>query len=201
MNVKENKLYFKFRVHRLFHELFGSETTTFDLLAIAISSFSFAGLTLILKWDANISIIKIITLTILALDIAGGVVSNFTKGTNNYYNESLSKRYFFVFFHLIQPTILIWIFPNDFLLILGLSLFTLTSTIIVLKIKKHDTQIVVAVTLLLLCFVLSTLLNFSDLLTQLLMQLFSLKLILAFSVNWISSDKNETKAENKTIIR
>jgi hypothetical protein len=201
MNVKENKLYFKFRVHRLFHELFGRETTTFDLLAIVISSFSFAGLTLILKRDANISIIKIITLTILALDIAGGAVANFTKGTNNYYNESLSKRYFFVFFHLIQPTILIWIFPNDFLLILGLSLFTLISTIIVLKIKKHDTQIIVAVTLLLLSFVLTTLLNFSDLLTQLFIQLFSLKLILAFSVNWFSSDKDETKAGNKTTTR
>ena len=140
-------------------------------------------------------------LTILALDIAGGAVANFTKGTNNYYNESLSKRYFFVFFHLIQPTILIWIFPNDFLLILGLSLFTLTSAIIVLKIKKHDMQIIVAVTLLLLSFVLSTLLNFSDLLTQLFIQLFSLKLILAFSVNWFSSDKYETKAGNKTTTR
>jgi hypothetical protein len=201
MNVKENKFYLKFKVHRLFHELFGRETTTFDLLAIVISSFSFAGLTLILKRDANISIIKIITLTILALDIAGGAVANFTKGTNNYYNESLSKRYFFVFFHLIQPTILIWIFPNDFLLILGLSLFTLISTIIVLKIKKHDTQIIVAVTLLLLSFVLTTLLNFSDLLTQLFIQLFSLKLILAFSVNWFSSDKDETKAGNKTTTR
>ena len=201
MNVKENKFYLKFKVHRLFHELFGRETTTFDLLAIVISSFSFAGLTLILKWNANISIIKIITLTILALDIAGGAVANFTKGTNNYYNESLSKRYFFVFFHLIQPTILIWIFPNDFLLILGLSLFTLTSAIIVLKIKKHDMQIIVAVTLLLLSFVLSTLLNFSDLLTQLFIQLFSLKLILAFSVNWFSRDKYETKAGNKTTTR
>jgi hypothetical protein len=28
------------------------------------------------------------------------------------------------------------------------------------------------------------------------MQLFSIKLILAFSVNWNSSDKNETRKEN-----
>jgi hypothetical protein len=190
MNVKENKFYLKFKVHRLFHELFGRETTTFDLLAIVISSFSFAGLTLILKWDANISIIKIITLTILALDIAGGVVANFTKGTNDYYNESLSKRYLFVFFHLLQPSILVWIFPSELIAILCVSIYTLISSIVVLNIKKHNTQRVVAVTLLLLSFVLSTLLNFSDLLTQLIMQLFSLKLILAFSVNWASNDKN-----------
>lgn len=201
MNVKENKFYLKFKVHRLFHELFGRETTTFDLLAIVISSFSFAGLTLILKWNTNISIIKIIILTVLALDIAGGFVANFTKGTNDYYNESLNKRYFFVFFHLIQPTILIWIFPSEFLAILGVSIYTLISSIVVLNIKKHNTQRVVAVTLLLLSFILSTLLNFSDLLTQLIMQLFSLKLILAFSVNWISCDKDETRADNKTTTR
>ena len=82
----------KIQVQRYLVELFGRETTTFDLLAIIISSFSFAGLSLILKWNANISIIKIIMLTILALDIAGGVLANFTTGTNNYYAESLRKR-------------------------------------------------------------------------------------------------------------
>lgn len=48
----------KVRVHGFFHELFGRETSTVDLLAIIVSSFSFAGLTLSLKWKANVSIIK-----------------------------------------------------------------------------------------------------------------------------------------------
>ena len=191
----------KIKVHRLLRELFGLETTRFDLLAIIISAVSFAALTLILNSNSAALATKAIVLIILALDIGGGVVANFTTGTNNYYAESLQKRYLFVIFHLLQPSVLIWIFPNELLAILGVSIYTLISSIIVLKIKKHYTQRVVAVTLLLLSFILSTLLNYSDLLTQLLMQLFSLKLILAFSVNWISSDKNETKAENKTIIR
>ena len=183
----------KIQVQRYLAELFGRETTTFDLLAIIISSFSFAGLTLILKWNANISIIKIIMLTILALDIAGGVVANFTTGTNNYYAESLQKRYLFVLFHLLQPSILIWIFPNELLAVLGVLIYTLTSSIIVLNIKKHYNQRIVAVTLLLLCLILSTLLNYTDTLIQMIMQLFSIKLILAFSVNWTSSDKDETR--------
>jgi membrane glycosyltransferase len=186
----------KIQVHKFLVELFGRETTTFDLLAIVIASLSFAGLTLVLKWNANISIFKLIILTILTLDIAGGVVANFTTGTTNYYAESLRKRYFFVLFHLLQPSILIWIFPNELQAILGISIFTLISSIIVLNTKKHNTQRITAITFLLLSFILSIFLNYSDPLLKLFMQLFSIKLILAFSVNWNSSDKNETRKEN-----
>ena len=188
----------KIHVHKFLFDLFGRETTTFDLLAIAISSLSFAGLTLILKWNADISNFKLIILTILALDIAGGIVANFTSGTTNYYAESLRKRYFFVLFHLLQPSILIWIFPNELQAILGISIFTLISSIIVLNIKKHNTQRITAITLLFLSFMLSVLLNYSDPLLQIVMLLFSIKLILAFSVNWNSSDNDETRIKNKT---
>ncbi|MBU3659001.1 MAG: hypothetical protein FGM14_03970 [Flavobacteriales bacterium] len=188
--MKEHKFYTKFKVHKFLVELFGRETTTFDLLAIAISSLSFAGLTLLLKWNTDISNFKLITLTILALDISGGVVANFTTGTTNYYAESLSKRYFFVLFHLLQPSILIWIFPNELQGILGVSLFALASSIIVLRIKKQYNQRIIAVLLLLLSIILSILLNYSDPLAQTIMQLFSIKLIFAFSVNWTSNDND-----------
>ena len=191
----------KIQVHKFLFELFGRETTTFDLLAIASSSLSFGGLTLILKLNGDISNFKLIILTILAIDIAGGVLANFTTGTNNYYAESLSKRYVFVVFHLLQPSILIWIFPNDLQAILGISIFTLLSSIIVLNINKHYSQRITAITLLLLSFILSVVLNYSDLLLQIIMQLFSIKLILAFSVNWSSIDNDETRIDNKPTTR
>jgi hypothetical protein len=185
LKLRNNKI----RVHRFLSELFGRETTRFDLLAIIISAISFAALTLLLKWNVDISILKKITLTILALDIGGGVVANFTTGTNNYYAESSSKRYFFIFFHLLQPLILIWIYPNDLSAIAGVSLFTLISSIIVLNFKDQHVQRIIAVTLLLLCLILTPLFNYSDHLLQLTMLLFSIKLILAFSVNWSSIDQ------------
>jgi len=188
-------------VNKLFRELLGRKTTAFDLLAIIVSAIAFAVLTLLLKWNADISNFKLVILTILALDIAGGVIANFTKGTNNYYSESLQKRYLFVIFHLLQPSILIWIFPSELLAILGVSLFTLSSSIIVLNIKKQYNQRIVAITLLLLSLILSTFLNYSDPLTKMIMQLFSVKLILAFSVNWNLGDRDETNAENKTTTR
>jgi hypothetical protein len=180
----------KFKIHRLLRALFGLETTRLDLLAIVISALSFAALTLILNSNSDALANKKIVLIILALDIGGGVVANFTTGTNNYYAESLKKRYLFVVFHLLQPSILIWIFPSELLAILGVSLFTLTSSIIVLNTKKQYNQRIIAVTLLLFSLFLSTLLNYSDPLTKMIMQLFSIKLILAFSVNWASNDKN-----------
>jgi hypothetical protein len=183
----------KIQVHRVLRKLFGRETTKFALLAIIISGFSFGVLTLILNWNIDISILKKIALTLLAFDIGGGVVSNFTPGTNNYYAESLRKRYLFILFHLIQPSILIWIFPNDLPAILGVLIFTLTSSIFVLNIKKIYNQRIVAISLLILCLLLSSFLNYSNTSSQIIMQFFSIKLILAFSVNWTSSDKDETK--------
>ena len=63
----------KIQVHKFLGKVFGRETTTFDLLAIIISSVSFAVLTLFVKWNADITIIKKIILTILALDIGGAL--------------------------------------------------------------------------------------------------------------------------------
>ena len=183
----------KIQVHRVLRELFGRETTKFALLAIIISAFSFAVLTLILNWNIDISILKKFALTLLAFDIGGGVVSNFTPGTNKYYAESLRKRHLFILFHLIQPSILIWIFPNDLPAILGVCIFTLTSSIFVLNIKKIYNQIIVAISLLNFCLMLSSFLNYANTSTQIIMLLFSIKLILAFSVNWAPSNKDETR--------
>jgi membrane glycosyltransferase len=183
----------KFKIHRLLRALFGLETTRLDLLAIVISALSFAALTLILNSNSDALDTKTIVLIILALDIGGGAVANFTTGTNNYYAESFQKRYLFVVFHLLQPSILIWIFPSELLAILGVSLFTLTSSIIVLNIKKQYNQRIVAITLLLLSLILSTLLSYTDQLIQIIMHFFSLKLILAFSVNWTTDYKDETR--------
>jgi prepilin signal peptidase PulO-like enzyme (type II secretory pathway) len=118
------------------------------------------------------------------IGFSSGVVANFTSGTNNHYAESLSMRYLFVLFHLAQPSLLIWIFPSELVAILGVMLFTLACSIIVLRLNSPKNQRIVAVTLLLLSMILSALLNYTDPLAQLIMQFFSIKLILAFSVNW-----------------
>ena len=180
----------KIKVHCYLRVLFGRETTIIDLLTIVIGSVSLAGLTIFFKWNEDFSGLKKIILTILALDIGGGVIANFTIGTNKFYAESLRKKYLFVFFHLLQPTILIWIFPNELLAIFSGTIYTLSSSFIVLHLKSIHYQKIIAVTLLVLSLILSALLNYNDPFAQLIMHFFSLKLILAFSVNWTAKDKS-----------
>jgi hypothetical protein len=179
----------KIKVHCYLRVLFGRETTIIDLLSILIGSVSLAGLIIFFKWNEDLSGLKKIILTILALDIGGGVIANFTTGTNKFYAESLRKKYLFVFFHLLQPSILIWIFPNELLAIFSGTIYTLTSSFIVLLIKSTHYQKIIAVTLLVLALILSALLNYNDPFVQLIMHFFSLKLILAFSVNWTENNK------------
>ena len=180
----------KIKVYKFFQIIFGRETTLFALFAIIGSSLLFATLVLLFKLSTETSIVKLVLLTIIAADLFGGVIANFTKGTNNYYyGEPLTKRYLFLLFHLIQPTIFIWIFPDDLFKILVVSIITIFSSSLILSIKNQVYQRVFAISLLLISLFVSNLMNYSDTLLNLLMMLFSIKLILSFSVNWTKINK------------
>jgi hypothetical protein len=84
---------------------------------------------------------------------------------------------------------LIWIFPDDLLKILIVSIVTIFSSLLILSIKNQVSQRFFAIFLLFLSLLLSNLLNYSDSLINLLMMLFSIKLILSFSVNWNKINK------------
>jgi len=180
----------KVRVYRFFQIIFGRETTVFAIFAIIGTSLLTSILVLLFKLSTETSIIKTVLLTIIAGDLAGGVIANFTRGTNNYYyGESLRKRYLFVLFHLIQPIILIWIFPNDLFMILVVLIITILSSLLILSIKNQISQRVFAISLLLITLLVSNFLNYSDTLVNLLLMLYSIKLILSFSVNWTKINK------------
>lgn len=180
----------KIKIHKFLNELFGREATWFDILAIFSGSVSLAIITLSVIWNVDMSLIKKVVLTFLALDIGGGVIANFTTGTNNYYAESSSRRYLFVLFHVFQPLLLIWIYPNDLYLILTIALYILLSSLCIINMKKIDIQRVIGITLLLIGILTVQKLSFSNQLLQLLLLVYSTKLVLAFSVNWTNSIKS-----------
>ena len=138
----------KIKIHKLGNELFGRETTLLDLLAIFVGSFSLAIVTLLVTWGLDLSLIKKIVLTLLALDIGGGVVANFTIGTSSYYAESSKKRDLFILFHILQPLLLAWIYSSDLYVILTITLYTLASSLLTLKLKDNNIQRVTGATLL-----------------------------------------------------
>jgi hypothetical protein len=93
-------------VKRLFHELFGEETTLLDLVSILTASL---GGTFIIFWldHDHLSVQKIpvlIIILILLADILGGVIANTTRGTSLYYSQRPTLRQIFILIH-VQPII------------------------------------------------------------------------------------------------
>ena len=185
MKITEQKI----KVHQSLHELFGRETTRLDVFVILFGSFALAFATQILCWGSELSIAKKIILAFISLDIGGGIIANFTEGTNNYYAENVKKRYVFIAIHILQPLILTWIFPNNLFPILILAGYILMSSFIVTSIKRKYIQKTVAIIMLLFSIILLFLVNLSTQALQLILLIYSIKLILAFSVNWTNSDK------------
>ncbi|GGG96181.1 hypothetical protein GCM10007415_34260 [Parapedobacter pyrenivorans] len=66
-----------------------------------------------LKTGNGLVLWKVIVVAILSIDIGGGVVSNFTRGTINYYQESKLSPHLFVWFHLLQTFALALIYTDS----------------------------------------------------------------------------------------
>lgn len=174
----------KIKVHPFLHEILGVESNLTDLLAILLASIALTITVQVLVNDLDLSLLKNILLLLLTLDIGGGVVANFTEGTNNYYADSMKKKYLFVLLHVIQPLLLGWIFPLTNIMLLFSTLYTLLCTLLIINIKEHNTQRISAATLLILGITLLFLFNPYHAVIQLIIIAYSLKLILAFAVNW-----------------
>ncbi|MBL7936000.1 MAG: hypothetical protein JNM51_09375 [Bacteroidia bacterium] len=172
------------KVNKFFNELFGRETTRFDLLLILFGLIILTVATQKMCFGSDLSVSKKIILAFLTLDIGGGVIANFTEGTNNYYSENAKRRYLFIVIHILQPLILSWIFENNIFMILSLTVYVLISSFIITSIKQKNTQKTIAATMLLTAIILIFSLPFSQLVLQLILLIYSLKLILSFSVNW-----------------
>ncbi len=177
----------KIKVHKSLHDLFGRETTRLDLIVILLGAIALTIATQILCLDTELSLTKKIVLAFLTLDIGGGVIANFTEGTNNYYSENIKRRYLFVLLHILQPLILMWIFPENIIVISAITFYTLISSLIVTTIKEKTTQRIIAATFLVIGILLTYLFQFSDQALQLIIMMYLIKLILAFSVNWTNS--------------
>lgn len=174
----------KLKVHKLLYDLFGRETSRLDLFLILVGSICLTIATQIFCFGSELSLVKKILIAFVTLDIGGGIIANFTEGTNNYYSEDLKRRYLFIGVHILHPLILSWIFLNNILAILMLTVYTLISSSIVTSTKQKNTQKILAATMLLIGVILTFLFSFSPPVLQLILLVYSIKLILSFSVNW-----------------
>ena len=174
------------RVHKFLRLLFGDVTTTFDVLAILLGSCILTIYIWLQTYDTGISTGLRALLLLLAIDPGGGVVANFSSGTTCFYANDPKRQFSFLAFHVVQPLLLIIVFPNEMgsiFISAGLILF---SSAAVVLLTNHYEQRVVAAMLFLLCASLTAYSPFRERMVSFLIILFALKLVLAFPVNWIS---------------
>jgi hypothetical protein len=166
------------------HELHGKQASIFDLLINYTTAIIATLIIIFLARDLSLSTYKLVILGVLALDLAGGIVSNFTEGTNNYYIEKPKMRYVFIAFHVIQPLVLIWLFPNDLVGIAIISIYTLIAMTVVNSIQEHLRQRVYGAFLMVIGLSITFLVNEMQPIVHLMLILFVVKLIVAFAIRW-----------------
>lgn len=173
------------KVPKFFHELFGHVTTAIEL--VLIISFSVVS-TLFVFWINRehfslFSPVQAVVTFILLLDITGGIIANFSYGTNKVYQDSTNSRYLFIALH-IQPLIIALTLGKHWLLCFSVWIFTIVSALIVNQLVTHPAQRVIGATFLALG--LGLLLQFASTIPSYLLILlvfYMMKVIYSFAVN------------------
>ena len=166
------------------HELHGKQASVFDLLVNYTTAIIATIIILYLAWGLSLAPYKLIILVVLTFDLAGGVVSNFTEGTNHYYIEKPKMRYLFIAFHVVQPMVLIWIFPTDWVGIAVISIYTLIAMTVINSIWDHLRQRVSGAFLMVIGVSLSFIVGEMQPIVHLMLILYVVKLIVAFAIRW-----------------
>lgn len=172
----------KVKIPKAFHEVLGEENTVGAVIFILAAG---AIVTILICYLAYGTMVywQLILLAILAIDIAGGVVSNMSQGTSAYYARRPALRWIFIIIHFLQPLFMWLLFPQELYNIVGISLATLTATAIINLIPSAEVQRMVAVFLMVLLFM--YLLSLAlPMVLHILLMLFIIKLVVAFAVRW-----------------
>lgn len=174
----------KVEIPAYLHELHGKQANIFELLANYTAAIITAAIILYLSRDLSLATYKLIILSVLALDLAGGIVSNFTEGTNSYYIEKPKMRYLFIALHVVQPLLLIWLFPGDLTGIAVISIYTLIAMTVINSVQEHLKQRVYGAFLMVTGLSISFLVGELQAVVHLMLILFAIKLIVAFAIRW-----------------
>lgn len=129
------------RIPKAFHEVFGKESTVLELtltLAFAILSTVLLLTKTYSEWQ-GFEVFQIVVILILAFDISGGVIANFTFSTNNQYKDSEKARLIFIAAH-VQPLILAFVLGEYYLPCVLTWGYTVISAFIVNRFAKHPAQ-------------------------------------------------------------
>lgn len=188
-------------VPKYLREVHGFKASIFDLIVTYLSALIAIGVVLISIQNLSLTTIQVFILCLIAFDLSGGVVANFTRGTNDYYAGDRPGRIWFMIMDSLQPFLLFWIFSQDVLIIVVVSVYTFLSMILVNNIRIYDRQRATSSFLIVIGILGCIILPAKEPLLRLMLIFYVIKLVLSFPVRWTNCINNMIeKKENEIII-
>jgi hypothetical protein len=134
----------KIKVPNYLHELHGKYPDIFTLIGTYLACLISGILVIVFTKNLRLPFWKSILLFVLYADIAGGVISNFSSSTKDYYRTNKNLRLPFIMMHIIHLVLFILIFPDfaDYFIYVGL--FTILSCLILVRINQIEIQLTTA---------------------------------------------------------
>lgn len=155
-------------------EAYKSDLILTYLLAIIVMIFNMLNIKDLALWE-------IIIVAVLSVDIGGGVISNFTKGTINYYRESDLSPHLFVWFHALQTLALMFVYNAFYIPAAVIMAVAMTGASIAVIFRKTDFQLQISVFFFALVVLLSSFYPELPIPLNTLLLLMSFKLIVGFA--------------------
>jgi hypothetical protein len=178
MNFKNRKVF----VPAYLHELHGENPDLLTLIATYMTGL-IAGFLIIFNIGcASMPVWKTILLFILYIDIAGGIVSNFSTSTRLYYQKMEKLRILFIFLHLIHPGLFILLFPDSYSYFGFAGFYTIIACLILHKIRNIENQQTCASLMLVAGILISFFFDLPFIILYTFAPLYMIKLIIGFSV-------------------
>jgi hypothetical protein len=178
------------RIPRILHELHGEKADLLELALVYAIGAAFGVLALIFAWSRvnDLAWWKALLLFLVAADVSGGVVANFTPGTDRYYAARPRLRWVFIFIHIIEPAILFLLFDGRLAYWCFLYIFTVAGASLVNIIPDRARQEPVAAAVLVIGTVIVLPIGLATPFLAWFGPVYMLKLILAFAVRRSAGD-------------
>ncbi|MDA1475143.1 hypothetical protein [Bacillus changyiensis] len=182
------------KVPAILHEFFGKKIFLLDLCLTLLFGIGMSALILTVtssQW-LHLDVWKSVLLAILALDITGGVLANFTSSTNHYYQQNAKVRLIFISIH-FQPIVLGFLFVPYIWICLSVWGYTITSALLVNHLVKHPGQRTIAAFLATSSICILLLFQLLPAILSCLLCLYMFKVIFAFAVDHDINNPNQTQ--------
>ena len=182
------------KIPSFLHEIHGEQSNWFDITATHLVALFTVIAALFTANDLNLATWQTALLILLAYDLGGGVLANFTYSTKWYYDQSQTRRLVFLSLHFLQPLLMCLVFPVHWIGVALFSAYTVTASFMTNAIRFPQKQLTIGAILSLTGIIALHSLDIGLPTTiLLLLTLFLLKLPLSFSVRWYRLEKFRSK--------